>query len=404
MIRPQRAWLWLAALLVSCNPRGTTRPRSGGVHNIAGLGIPYPIGEPETIEGWSRAALSRATFAVVMRTDDPGPFADRGTGPGPVMVGEQVHEAETQAFDALLSHAFEGRRPRLGSAVVATARDLAKLGYWPPAPSVFLVGPDSNCRAEVGAPTIGYYRTEADILQIDWALEGCDVDTAWGPVAVVTDRFPEDTVWVPAELGLDARYSDGERWRGPLASAIEPPNWSANVDAEFEIVRVLQIPDTHPTVVQVYDSLVRPDETDEARQRLAAAGLDPACADTHATEIAHGFWNGNALDLFAPGQAPPGAPSGGLEGGEFEAPTDEQVEPHLLGAFVRGEQIDGLVYDQRLDALVVIPPAPTMQGNSAWVRTTLPAGIHSDYARASWGYLPTSDASPIGDPCESPAR
>ncbi|MEM6992657.1 MAG: hypothetical protein AAF721_19240 [Myxococcota bacterium] len=379
---------------LSCNPTGatTTPGRSGRGNPPIGLGIPYPVGEPETVEGWSRAALARASFAVVMGTGGDEAFDRRVAGSGPVVVGQHIRETDDDGrpFDALLRRAFRGKRPRAPASVAIEPQRLAELGILPPAPSIFVVGPTSNCRASVGAPTVGYYRADQDILEVDWALDGCDEGVAWAPIGVIANRLPEDTVWVAAELGLDAQFEATTGWQGPLAAALEPPSWEEESEAALEVVRVLQIPGVSPTVLQVYDSLVEIADAEAERERLAAAGLDPACVDQHATEIAHGFWNGNAWEAFAPGR-----------NGDGSAPGQER-EPHLLGAFVRGEQIDALVYDQRLDALVVIPPAPTMQGDSDWVRTTLPAAIHTAYSRASWGYLPTSDPSPLGEPCEPP--
>jgi len=379
---------WCVPLLVllACGRTGPNRATRTGAR--AGLGIPYPVGEPERIEGWSRAALSRSDFAVVFTVPDASGsdtrFDRRVAGAGPVMVGAHIREGDAQGapFSDLLALAFRGRRPLQPSGAAVSAEALAGLGYHRPAPSLFLVGPDGTCRAEIGDPTVGYYEADGGVLQIDWSLRGCDVGTAWAPVGVVSNRLPADTVWVAATVSLDAQFDASAGWQGPLAAALTPPRWHAEYAAGIEVVRVLEIPGVQPTVVQVYDSLVRL-ANEETYGELSAQGLDRACADEHSTTTSHGQWNG---EIFDP----------------FELAASDQAL-HLLGAFVRGGQIDGLVYDQSLNPLVAIPPAPTMEGESPWVKKTLTAAVQPSSARDSWGYLPTSDPSPRGDPCVWPS-
>jgi len=367
----------LVLALTACDRNGPQMATNaaGG----AGLGIPYPVGEAERIEGWSRAALSRSSFAVVHSDAFARPVAVAG----PTMVGLHVRDAPglDTPFAALLELAFDGRRPLQPATAAVSAAALADLGYRRPTPSLFLIGAAGNCRAKVGAPTVTYYEADDGVLQIDWTLDGCDTEQAWAPVAVVADRLPPDTKWVEATVGLDAQFDADAGWQGPLAAALPAPQWRAEYDAGVEVVRILEIPGVQPTVVQVYDSLVRV-ATDDAHAALTARGLDPACADEHATAVSHGRWNGEIFDAFDPG---PGR------------------APHLLGAFVRDGQIDGLVYDQSLNPLVAIPPAPTLDGESEWVLNTLTSAVHTRLAQDAWGYLPTSEPSPRGDPCDVPS-
>ena len=378
-------WLvrWLGPSLVvalaiatsGCDPkRSTILPtRAGKKETPAGLGIPYPVSEPETTEGWSRAALSRSAFGVVFTQSEGGVFPRRVRGPEPVLLGSLVPES-AEGYEPLLRIAFDGKTPTAEASTTVTREALAKIGVRRPAGSVFVVGNDDNCRALVNAPRVHWYVADEPVLQVDWTLTGCDWTRAWGPIGVIADQFPEDTTWVAAELPVDATYDAGG-WDSPLAARVQQPQWSGDTPAELEVVRVLEIPGSSPRAVQVYDSLVLP--ADEAEhERLASQGLDPACADAHSTVMMHGFWNGAIFDAFDPGQ-----------------PDDE---PHLVGALVRGSQVDALVYDLRLSALVVVPPAPALDGSddpdeadatTKWTRRSLPTAVHSDYAPRLVGLL-----------------
>lgn len=376
--------LGIALAMVGCEPRrGTILPtRARKKATPAGLGIPYPVSEPETTEGWSRAVLSRAAFGVVFTQAEGGPFARRVSGSDAVLLGSLV-EASDEGYEALLRVAFDGKEPRSETSTAVTRKALADIGVRRPAGSVFVVGPDDNCRALVTSPRVHFYLADEPVLEVDWALTGCDWTRAWGPIGVIADRFPEDTTWVAADLPVDATYEAGG-WDSPLAARLQQPPWADDAPAELEVVRVLEIPGSTPRAVQVYDSFVRLAD-DAEHEALTLQGLDPACADRHATVIAHGFWNGEIFEGFDPGQ-----------------PEDE---PHLVGALVRGAQVDALVYDLRLSALVVVPPPPSVDDGApgTWTRRTLPTAKHSAYARDSWGYLPTSDPTVVGAPCALPS-
>jgi len=383
-----RRVVWLAlggvVALAGCEPkRGTILPtRAGKKDTPAGLGIPYPVSEPETTEGWSRAALSRAAFGVVFTPGQDDVFTRRIVNPDPVLLGSIVGASDA-GYEALLRVAFDGKAPLKETSTAVDRDALAAIGVSRPAGSVFVVGPDDNCRALINTPVVHFYVADEPVLEVDWTLTGCDWTRPWGPIGVIADRFPEDTTWAAAELPVDATYEAGN-WDSPLAARLPQPSWNDDEAAELEVVRVLEIPGSTPRAVQVYDSFVRLAD-DAEHEQLASQGLDPACADPHATVIAHGFWNGEIFESFQPGQ-----------------PDDE---PHLVGALVRGAQVDALVYDLQLSALVVVPPPPSVDDDDAsgtWTRRALPTARHSAYAKDSWGYLPTSDPTVVGAPCALP--
>ena len=76
----------------------------------------------------------------------------------------------------------------------------------------------------------------------------------------------------------------------------------------------------------------------------------------------------------------------------------------MLGAFVNGAQVDAMIYDDRLDGLVVVPPGPLddMDDPQAWRQVFVPTGLYDAETLAGWGVQPARGPGPIGPPCDPP--
>lgn len=404
MTPPPAARLVLAAALGvplaagGCRPGASNRTptRVSGVaatkRKVPSLSVPG-----HKVEGWSRAALARATYAAVLApADDPRPRGERFAGRidygGWAVIGESMppprrgrtSDADDDArdrFERTWKAAFDDDTPARGAWQKVDRDALTRAGIAPPAGTAWLVSDAAICLAKLEMPLASRYASDGgrDALEIAWRPEGCSPDEDWAPVAIIAPSLPEDVRWVPAEVSLDVQLPVAEGWQGPLADALEAPVWRAEDPPPLEVVRVLSIPGLAATAVQVYDSLLRPAVSPDD-PGPDGAGPGSVCADQSVTLWSHGFWDGAYFEAFDP------------------AP-DEPVTPHLRGAFVRDEQIDALVYEIDYDILVVVPPAPTEAGPTPWQRHRLGTGLRTPDELATWGYLPGGGVEPTGPAC-----
>jgi hypothetical protein len=346
-------------------------------------GVPYPMVDGVRVEGAGRAVLSRATFVHIGLGAPPDdrdhalPERIAWDGESPLLLAHHV-EPLGQAvgtWQQLRRLGFGREEPVYGRAVAVDAAEVEALGLRPPAAIVWLVGPRGSCRAEVGPPVVAAYSGAEDTVMVGYQLTGCAGRT-WAQIGIVADALPVDFRWVPAVASADAVAPYGRAWDDPLAPLVEPPAWSYPEAPLVEIVRLREIPGASPRVLQVHRAWLtaRPDEHD-----------GPWCEIGVAWSRTDGWTQGGWIDAVP-----------------FAAAA---VGPFMLGAFVDGTQVDAVIYDDRLDGLVVIPPGPLddVGDPSTWRQVFVTTGSHDADALARWGVEPARGPLPVGPACEREA-
>lgn len=373
----------LVGLVPACDRSGAALPSR--VPGDAGLvlGVPYPIAEGERIEGAGRVALAKASFvhiALGAPPDDrdhalPERFA--WDGEGPLLVAHHIAPVgpASTTWSELRRLGFGRKPPALGRAVPVDGAEVEALGLRPPAALVWLVGPRGTCRAEVGQPVVamveGTDGTDGTAI-VAYSLGGC-TGRAWAQIGIVADALPVDFRWVPAVASPDVTLAHGRAWDDPLAPLIAIPTWSHAEEPRLDLMRLREIPGASPRVLQVHLAWLAADP--EAHEGPWCE-LDVAWARTDGW--VHDTW----ID------AVPFSP--------------EAVGPFMLGAFVNDTQVDAVIYDDRLDGLVVVPPGPLddMDDPAAWRQVFVLTGSHEAASLASWGVEPARGPRPVGPACE----
>jgi hypothetical protein len=370
-------------LVAACERPGAAVPsRVPGDGAGVVLNVPYPMVDGERIEGAGRAALARASFVLVALGATPDdrdhalPERITWSGDGPLLVAHHVEPDGPTAvlWQALHRTGFRREAHERGRAVPVDVAEIEALGLRPPAAIVWLVGPRGSCRAEVGPPVLAQYPGAADTVMVGYALQGC-AGREWAQIGIVAESIPVDFRWVPALASPDVVAPHDHGWEDPLAALIELPAWSYEAAPRFDLVRLREIPGASPRVLQIHHALLAdlPHETDGAE----GAWCDIAVAWTRTD----GWYNERWIDAVP-----------------F---SSDAVGPFLLGAFVNGPQVDAVLYDDRFDGLVVIPPGPLddMDDPAAWRQVFVPTGAHDAATLAAWGVEPARGPLPVGPTC-----
>lgn len=364
----------------ACEPGGTRAPSR--VPGDTGFvpGVPYPLVDAERIEGAGRAVLAQATFVQIGLGGPPDdrdhalPELVAWDGEGPLLVAHHVEPIgpAVGTWQQLRRLAFGRELPEPGRAAPVDAAELEALGLRPPAGVVWLVGPRGSCRAEVGAPVVAALDATEGPVTVSYVLDGC-AGRQWAQIGILADALPVDFRWVPAVAWPEVVIPRGHRWDDPLAPLLDRPAWSHAEEPGVELIRVREIPGTSPRVLQVHRAWLS--ESPQAHD-------GPWCELPVAWSSTDGWDHGTWIDAVS-----------------FSA---DAVGPFLLGAFVNGEQVDALVYDDRLDGLVVVPPGPLdeMDDPAAWHNAFVVTGRHDPAAIAAWGVEPARGPLPVGPACE----
>src|SRR5690606_37992551 len=162
---------------------------------------------------------------------------------------------------------------------------------------------------------VGTVKGEHDTVMVGYRLDGCS-GRAWAQIGIVADAIPVDFRWVPAVASPDLVLPHGRAWDDPLAALVEPPAWPHDEDPRYDLVRLREIPDVSPRVLELRHGWLAERPTEDEG---GWCGLEVASSRVD------GWYNGRWID------AVPFSP--------------EAVDPFLLGAFVNGTQVDALVYD-----------------------------------------------------------
>lgn len=355
------------ALLAAAACRGALAPkRVPGKDNIERLSIPYPIGDPVTVNSGPRLQLGGSRF-MLLRTEVE-----------PRLVGRILVDGE-RGFAEIYEAAF-GRIVYDGhDRVPLSAEVLERAEIRSPGDSVLVVSGEGPCRASLGEAGVELRAGRPRALEISWPLQGCPAEGI-APVAVLVDRLADAVVWRPAVRTVDASGAPNDPWADPLGAATLVPTWAPVEPAEISAVQVWQIPEVDPTVVQVFRGLHRP----------APEGAEP-CSGLESWVQTNGWWNGQWLDPIEPSD-------------------DPIIAPQLIGAFVHDTQVDAIVYLERDAPLVVVPPATGEDGiTTEWRFSLVDPGLVLPEG-ASWGWSmldravgwrsACADAPPLRDPDE----
>ncbi len=368
--------LALALLLpTSCESPSGPPSRVPGESGLA-LSVPYPVAEAERIEGAGRRALGDARFVFIggVTETDPSDHAlpQMLVTEGPVLIAHHIESVgpSTSTWQRLRRLAFGRVEPSV-EAVTVPAAEVEALDLRPPTTRVWLVGPQGTCQATVGDAVIGRYRGEHEILAVGYRLEGCP-QQPWAQIGIVADTIPVDFRWVPADPSVESVFPHGQSWDDPLAAVIEPPAWSHPAEPALDQVRMREIPGASPRVIQLQHAWLASPPDDPER---------PWCEIDVAWSRADGWYNERWLDPI---------------------PWDpDAVGPFMLGAFLNGEQVDAVIYDDRFDGLVVVPPGPLddMDDPESWRQVFVPTGRHAEDTLAQWGIQPARGPAPVGPAC-----
>jgi hypothetical protein len=378
--RPAAWWLLALGLVAACDrPGGAPPSRVPGDGAGVVLNVPYPMADAERIEGVGRAALAQASFVLIALGATPDdrdhalPERIVWEGEGPLLVAHYIEQGgpTALAWQPLSRRVLQREEPERRRALPVDASEVEALGLRPPAATVWLVGPRGSCRAEVGEPVVAAHGGAEDAVMVGYVLSGCS-GRGWAQIGIVADVFPVDFRWVPATASPDVVAPHGRGWDDPLAALVEPPAWSHAADPGFDLVRLREIPGASPRVLQIHHALLAelPDEDGGAW-----CDVDVAWVRTD------GWYNERWIDPVP-----------------F---TADAVGPFMLGAFVNGTQVDAVIYDDRLDGLVVIPPGPLddMDDPAAWRQVFVPTGRYDAATLAAWGVQPARGALPVGPTC-----
>ncbi len=377
---------WLLAALLPALGLAPACDRNADASRVPGdgaglvLNVPYPVADGERIEGAGRTALARASFVHIALGAPPDDrdhtLPERFTweGESPLLVAHHVEPVgpALRAWQQLRRLGFGLELPERGRAVPVDAAEVEALGLRPPATFVWLVGPRGMCRAEVGGPMVAAYDGVEDTVMVGYQLTGC-TGRAWAQVGIVSDAVPVDFRWVPAAAAPEVVLAHGLAWDDPLASLLEPPAWSHDDAPRYDVLRLREIPGASPRVLQAHHAWLAtlPEDHD-----------GPWCEIDVAWARTDGWYNERWID---------------------DVPfTADAVGPFMLGAFVNGTQVDAVIYDDRLDGLVVIPPDPLadMDDPAAWRQVFVPTGSHDEATLAAWGVEPARGPLPVGPACE----
>ncbi len=361
-----------------CDRPGTPS-RAPGESAAPVLNVPYPVAEPERVEGAGRRSLADASFVFIStagldQASGEHALPQRVAFEAPLLVAHHVEPRgpATSTWQKLRRLGFGRVEPRRGQGVQVEAAEVEALGFAPPAAAVWLVGPRGTCQARVGDPVLGAYDGALDTVMIGYRLENC-VGGPWAQVGIVASAIPVDFRWVPAEQSQEDTLAHGGAWDDPLEAQVGRPSWSAPPPPQWDLIRVREIPGAEPRVVQVFFA-----------QLEALAGEDdrPWCELASAWSATDGWYNGRWIDRIPW--------------------SDDAVGPFMLGAFVNGPQVDAVIYDDRNDALVVVPPGPLgdVDDPSAWTQVFVSTGRYAADELKAWGYQPARGGVPVGG-CEA---
>jgi hypothetical protein len=347
------------ALTALVTTGGACDKQAAGTLPVAG--IPYldtdPLPRPPP-----RAAFAAARWVPV--STGHGSIPEMLTRAAPSAIGAIVethggtHGVRTVV--GLRRLAF-GRLPPPEHAVEVDPAALAKLGFEPPGPHVWLFGTEGPCRANVTVPMVGAYQGAGEILEVSWRLEGC-LDLPWAPVGVVAETLPPHLQWTTAQPVFTLELGPEVEWSHPFAPLVDTPPPTEGGPVDLQGIQALEVVGPIPAPVQISRANMRHDP--EVPEDL--------CPIEETTATTHGFWDGSAMNRFVP----------------IVDPVDV---PILLGSIVSGDEVEALVYRDGPNVAIAVPPTPPPPepenapqqmaefewGPPQWTRFVVPTGRYS---------------------------
>jgi hypothetical protein len=303
-----RASLLGVLALLACDPS------TGGLLGIASkhtkppLSVPYIVGDPVPNPP-VRAAFARTPWLIV----DVSALS---------VTGHFIDAAQNNVVhDVVRREAWGLKQPGLEAEEIDPS-ELEALRLMPPASHVWLIGPEGPCRATVGAPRVAGHATVRGVIEVRYPLEGCP-QAAWAPVGSLVESMPSDVKWIAAETVAEDELPGNSDWDHPFAAAAVWPEGERVADETIVIARAVRGLDPLPGQA-IATSIWR--------------HADDACQDVERTAVGHLLLRTN--------------------GAEKQAPLPEvETVAVLAGAIAQGKSPEALVYEDRVDLFVAVPPA-----------------------------------------------
>jgi hypothetical protein len=351
-----RALLAALVLLAGCEPGTVGLIGTAARKSKSPLDVPYIVGDPVPNPP-VRAAFARAPWLAI------------STSPLSV-TGHFVDAAQNNVIHDVIRREVWGlKRPKLAFEPIDPA-ELEALQLMPPATHVWLFGSEGPCKATVGAPSVAGHPTVSTVIVVQYALEGCP-EAAWAPVGSLADSLPPDVRWVAAEQVAEDRLVADSEWDHPFAPATTWPAAPERVADETLVV---------------------------AR---AVRGLDPLPGQTIATSI----WRNAGDECLDQESTAVGHLLLRTSGAEAQTPLPEvETVVELLGAVAQGESAEAIVFGDRIDLFVAVPPAspedrPDLppevdRGPATWTASTIESGPRTEVELADAEYRVTPRCEP----------
>ncbi len=331
-----------AALLASgCGNRGGLLGKPQQTRN-ASLSVPYIVGDvvPDLPV---KATFARTGWVLV--DDGTSTFRTGLEKPGLSVVGRFVDDSNPVRYNQLHRLAFDGRAIPFGIAKAVDPGDLEDLDITPPASWVWLFGPEGPCRATVGAPFVGRAYRDVRVLEVSYALQGCQLTRQrWAPVASVADSMPADVTWTEATITEPAQFGEDEKWNHPLADHTTRPTAEDQTLPARYVGQARVVGGLQPLPAQAIVTGVWEDPQD-------------ACKDREMHDVVLGWW-----DRY--GVAP-------LE----LALSDDAGTPLLVGALVQAGDPQALLFARELDALLAVVPVSAPKASDDAIEPSTEAGL-----------------------------
>ena len=305
-----------------------------------GMHVPYIVGDPVPNPP-IRAALARTPWLPVH------------TSP-PALTGHYVRRADNSAlYDQLRREVWGLKHPRVELDEI-DPNELEQLRIRPPTTHVWLIGPEGPCRATLGQPRVAAHPTVGGVIEVRYDLEGC-VPAAWAPVGSLVEQMPADVRWEPAEMVTEVDLPPAQQWDHPFANAVPWPDESERAADRMNVVaRAVRGLDPVPGQTLITAVWTHPDD---------------ACLDAETTVVGHVLSGQGGVEVQDP------------------LPGLDTV-PELLGAVVQENHPEALVYSDRVDLFVAVPPAspedrPDLppevdRGPQTWTQFTVDLGPSTD--------------------------
>ncbi len=333
-----------------------------------GVGGPTAVGDPVSATAKtpstalivSMPAKQALASGEIWFVDDGASALSTGVRkPGPALVVSFVDDSTPVRYNRLFRLAYHNHSTRYGEAFPVDPVDLDDIGI--PVPTVervWVFTTKGPCAARLGTGWVGRPSQSVRRFEISYALEGCGDRVA--PFASTAQLMPDGLRWVEASFSDDAQFGLEEAWSHPLDAFAIAPEHDPDEEAVGYVAHARWVEGVEPRPAQALMTAITQDACGPEEHRATS-----------------GWWEG---ETFEPWDVPW---------------LDPRDPPLLVGALAWGTQTAALAFDDGLDGLVAIVPAPEPpppeggafptepEGPTEWTVHTLIRGVWTVEDRAS---------------------